>query len=128
MAEHFEKLEKWFYKNFMHSEKRPTLVKINNANVCLLDLYLTVKNMGGHARVSIKQEWFHVAHVMGLPKEFVDELKEYYSTNLSLMAAYYAVAKDYSMDGIVPEALECVGTSGALKAEKMMMKMAYKGW
>ena len=73
---------------------------------------------GRHARISIKKEWFQVAHVMGLPKEFADELKVFYSTHLSLLAAYYSVARDYSIDEVVPEALECMGTSG-VKAENL---------
>ncbi|KAJ9539451.1 hypothetical protein OSB04_032184 [Centaurea solstitialis] len=113
VADHFEKMVKWFYRDFMYCEERPTPVRINNTDVCLLDLYVTVKGMKGHTRVSTKNEWPQVASAMGFPKNCADDFMECYSTHLSLLEAYYNVARNYSSEELVPELAE-YGTKSRL--------------
>ena len=101
----------------MYCEERPTPVKIDDQDVSLLDLYLTVKGLGGHARVTIKNSWIELAYAMGFQIHHADCLREFYTTHLSLLAAYYDVAKNYSSGDYVPKALEGRGTSRVVGAD-----------
>ncbi|GJX57754.1 ARID DNA-binding domain-containing protein [Tanacetum coccineum] len=85
--------------------------------VSLLDLYLTVKGLGGHTQVIMKNNWIEVAYAMGFPKEYASKLEECYGTHLSLLGAYYEGARNYSSGMDVPKAREREGTSGIMAME-----------
>ncbi|GJV05860.1 bulb-type lectin domain-containing protein [Tanacetum coccineum] len=95
---HFGRMVQWFHKDYMEGEERPIPARINGVKVSLLDLYLTVKGLGGHTQVIMKNNWIEVAYAMGFPKEYASELEECYGTHLSLLGAYYEGARNYSSD------------------------------
>lgn len=94
---HFQKLVTWFYEVILQSTERPMPVIINNSEVCLLDLYLTVRGLGGHTCVSLRNKWVQVARAMGFPKEYAEELREVYATYLSLLGTYFKMATKYKL-------------------------------
>ncbi|PWA55922.1 ARID DNA-binding domain-containing protein [Artemisia annua] len=106
VKDHFERMVHWFHKDYMEDEERPIPARINGVKVNLLDLYLTVKGLGGHTQVVIGNKWIEVAYAMGFPKEYASELQKCYGMHLSLLEAYYEVARSY-----VPRAREREGTS-----------------
>ncbi|PWA59992.1 bulb-type lectin domain-containing protein [Artemisia annua] len=112
---HFEKMVHWFHKDYMEDEERPIPARINGVKVNLLDLYLTVKGLGGHTQVVMENKWIEVAYAMGFPKEYASELQKCYGTHLSLLGAYYEVARSYSSGMYVPKVKEREGTSGMNK-------------
>ncbi|GJS63434.1 ARID DNA-binding domain-containing protein [Tanacetum coccineum] len=114
---HFGRMVQWFHKDYMEGEERPIPARINGVKVSLLDLYLTVKGLGGHTQVIMKNNWIEVAYAMGFPKEYVSELEECYGTHLSLLGAYYEGARNYSSGMDVPKAREREGTSGIMAME-----------
>ncbi|GKB75802.1 zinc finger, CCHC-type containing protein, partial [Tanacetum coccineum] len=72
---HFGRMVQWFHKDYMEGEERPIPARINGVKVSLLDLYLTVKGLGGHTQVIMKNNWIEVAYAMGFPKEYVNRVK-----------------------------------------------------
>ncbi|GJS63437.1 zinc finger, CCHC-type containing protein [Tanacetum coccineum] len=120
---HFGRMVQWFHKDYMEGEERPIPARINGVKVSLLDLYLTVKGLGGHTQVIMKNNWIEVAYAMGFPKEYASELEECYGTHLSLLGAYYEGARNYSSGMDVPKAREREGTSG-----KMAMELPSEGY
>lgn len=112
VKEHFEKLIKWFYSDYMKCKERPMPVVIFETKVSLLDLYLTVKGLGGPTFVATRNKWSCVSKAIGFPVEYAYELKECYATHLSLLEAYYEVAKYYSSSDVVSEADVCMDTKG----------------
>lgn len=95
---HFERLVEWFYKVFVHTKKRSVPVKIEDTEVCLLDLYLIVKGMQGYGYVNLERKWKDVATGLGFSEKNAKHLRRCYETHLGLLEAYYNVAKEYSME------------------------------
>jgi hypothetical protein len=95
----FEEMVVWFHKHFLKygiDVKIPP--EIDGIKVCLFDLYMVIRHLGGNVLVNKRNKWEDVAKWLGIEKERIHKLKGIVERFLMLPEMYYEAAKQERHD------------------------------
>ena len=90
LSKRFLELLEWFYLEFMRQSTLGILPPtIGVIKVDMLGLYKFVDELGGYMNVTLNNQWYQVARLLGLADEKQEELKECYKEYIGLVKIYY---------------------------------------
>nr|GEZ09789.1 ARID DNA-binding domain-containing protein [Tanacetum cinerariifolium] len=90
----FDKVLIWFYKNYL-GKPIPGQIPpiINGVQIHLFDLYKLVEGLGGYLSVYFGQECGEIGEILGLTKQYGEEIKRCYINYLDIFISYYKTAR-----------------------------------
>ncbi|GKE58931.1 ARID DNA-binding domain-containing protein [Tanacetum coccineum] len=95
----FDKVLKWFYKNFLRKPiPGPIPPIINGVQIHLFDLYKLVEGFGGYLSVYFGQEFGTIREILGLSKQDDEDVKNCYIKYLDVFTSYYKTARVPNQD------------------------------
>ncbi|GKB27691.1 ARID DNA-binding domain-containing protein [Tanacetum coccineum] len=95
----FDKVLKWFYKNYLRKPiPGPIPPIINGVQIHLFDLYKLVEGFGGYLSVYFGQEFGTIGEILGLSKQDDEDVKNCYIKYLDVFTSYYKTARVPNQD------------------------------
>ncbi|GKB68000.1 ARID DNA-binding domain-containing protein [Tanacetum coccineum] len=95
----FDKVLKWFYKNYLKKPiPGPIPPIINGVQIHLFDLYKLIEGFGGYLSVYFGQEFGTIGEILGLSKQDDEDVKNCYIKYLDVFTSYYKTARVPNQD------------------------------
>ncbi|GKA11746.1 ARID DNA-binding domain-containing protein [Tanacetum coccineum] len=95
----FDKVLKWFYKNYLRKPiPGPIPPIINGVQIHLFDLYKLIEGFGGYLSVYFGQEFGTIGEILGLSKQDDEDVKNCYIKYLDIFTSYYKTARVPNQD------------------------------
>ena len=90
----FDQMVVWFYESYIKDRIVRTIPPlIGPKEVCLLDMFKTLKELGGAGEITIQERWNHVTMALGFPEWYDGKIEACYVKNLQQLDVYYDIIK-----------------------------------
>ena len=90
LSKRFLEMLEWFYLGFMRQSALGELPPIIGViKVDMLGLYKFVDELGGYMNITLNNQWYQVARLLGLADEEQETVKECYKEYIGMVKIYY---------------------------------------